>query len=143
MATSHVRVHDCFDVLAGESKPPRCKCPTRVSPEVAQALIASGKAKSLNSWAIVSLLVRNPAARAANPKALATHETEQEFIQAFRKLSPKSQLSDGEVLEIVKNPERFKESDAHAASNHGRRTDAAILHQEWSGFLRLIPLRMQ
>ena len=48
MAASQVRVHDCFDVLAGESKPPKCNCPNRVSPQEAQELIESGKAKSLN-----------------------------------------------------------------------------------------------
>ena len=49
MSASLVRVHDCFDVLAGESKPPKCNCPHRISHEKAQELIDSGKAKRLNS----------------------------------------------------------------------------------------------
>jgi hypothetical protein len=111
MASSQVRVHDCFDVLAGESKPQKCNCPNYVSPQVAQELIHSGKAKFLNRRSIALLVVRNRAARVANPEVFAANETDYEFVRKFRTLLPKSKLSKGDVLDGIKNPEKFNGSD--------------------------------
>jgi len=116
MVSSQVRVHDCFDVLAGESKPLKCNCPKRVSPEEAQELVESGKAKLLNRRSIALLGVRNPAARAANPEVFAANETDHEFVQQFRRLVPKSKLSESDVLDGIKNLEKFNGSDAYPAA---------------------------
>src|ERR1700752_1516533 len=94
----------------------KCNCPRRVSPEEAQELVDSGKAKSLNRRSIALLGVRNPAARAATPQVFAANETDHEFVQKFRALLPKSKLSESDVLDGIKNPEKFNGSDAYAAA---------------------------
>jgi len=115
MESSQVRVHDCFDVLAGESKPLKCNCPNRVSPQEAQELVDSGKAKFLNRRSIASLVVRNPVARVANREVFAANETDHEFIQKFRTSMPGSKLSESDLLDGIKNPEQFNGSDAYPA----------------------------
>src|ERR1700677_2482437 len=110
MAASRIRVHDCFDVLAGESKPPKCKCPNVIDPEAARELVANGKARVLSPRSIVSLAVHNSVARIANGRIFAANQTDHEFVQEFRKLFADVKLSDADILARVKNPEKFNGS---------------------------------
>jgi len=113
MASSQVRVHDCFDVLAGESKPRKCHCPKRVSRQEAQEFVGSGEATFLNRRSIALLTVRNPAARIANREVFVANETDHNFVQEFRTLLPKSKLIESDVLDAIENPEKFDGSDAY------------------------------
>jgi hypothetical protein len=112
MATSQIRFHDCFDFLAGESKPRKCKCPNRVAPSEARRLVASGKAKLLNSRSIVSLTVHSAGTAISEDFT----ETDRQFIRAFRTLVPELNLSNSDALDAIKDPQNAIGARAHGAS---------------------------